>query len=452
MLTARGRRTVTLGLVAGAAGRVLGIPELFGLATAVVVVALAALVRVRMAKGTVTVTARAMPPIVNAGEPALLELTIEESCVGGSLSAPVTLVTDYSQGPGLHQPAKIIVRRLARGDRAHATFGLFTERRGPVDAGAYEAVITDPLGLARRRLSVSRPARCVVLPRVEPLAAAVPKRVGWAGAGSTLSAAERLITGSSMLRRYAEGDDLRRVHWSTTARVGELMVRDGDDGDDPGRIATTVLLDAGDDATPADELDRAVEVAASVLSAVAGESNAPTSGAYRLLTTTDLDTGGQRGHDSLQNVLIALAGIAAAPTPSPGRFSAAVERLGRSDHDEVLVIVGAFGERPPDPEVLEDLARAYSAVVLVLVSAASSPTQAQPEARGQADAGSAGSRGVLEIGSSPQELGERSRAGVLTVPLPLGRSLAGAWSLDLEGPELVDDVTGWLGGALEAAR
>jgi uncharacterized protein (DUF58 family) len=256
-----------------------------------------------------------------------------------------------------------------------------------------------------------------------------------------------------MLRRYAEGDDLRRVHWSTTARVGELMVRDGDDGDDPGRIATTVLLDAGDDATPADELDRAVEVAASVLSAVADESNAPTSGAYRLLTTTDLDTGGQRGHDSLQNVLIALAGIAAAPTPSPGRFSAAVERLGRSDHDEVLVIVGAFGERPPDPEVLEDLARAYSAVVLVLVSAASSPTQDQPEARGQADAGGAGSRGVLEIGScSPQKLGGRSRAGVLTVPLPLGRSLAGAWSLDLEGPELVDDVTGWLGGALEAAR
>ena len=98
MLTARGRRTIALGLVAGAAGRVLGIPELFGLATATVVVALTALVRVRLAKGTVTVSARAMPPVVTVGEPAVLELTIENSGVAGSLSTPVTLVTDDTRG------------------------------------------------------------------------------------------------------------------------------------------------------------------------------------------------------------------------------------------------------------------------------------------------------------------------------------------------------------------
>jgi hypothetical protein len=41
---------------------------------------------------------------------------------------------------------------------------------------------------------------------------------------------------------------------------------------------------------------------------------------------------------------------------------------------------------------------------------------------------------------------------VLTVPLPLGRALAAAWSLDLEGPDLVDEVTGWSGGAMEVVR
>ena len=60
-----------LGLGAGAAGRVLGIPELFGLATAVVIVTLAALVRVRLTKATVAVAALAIPPVVNAGELAL---------------------------------------------------------------------------------------------------------------------------------------------------------------------------------------------------------------------------------------------------------------------------------------------------------------------------------------------------------------------------------------------
>ncbi len=288
MLTARGRRTITLGLIAGAAGRILGIPDLFGLATAVVVVVLAALVRVRMTKGTVTVAARAVPPVVNAGEPAVFELTIEESGLSGWRSAPIALLTDHSQGSGLRQPAKIIVQRLARGDRAQATFGLLTERRGPVDAGAYEATISDPLGLARRRLSVSRPARCIALPHIEPLTTVVPEVPGRLAAESTLSVAERLITGSSMLRRYAQGDDFRRVHWRTTARVGELMVRDGGDRDEPDRIATTVLLDVGDDATPVDELDRAVEVAASVLSLAADGSSTGAAGAYRLLTTTNL--------------------------------------------------------------------------------------------------------------------------------------------------------------------
>src|SRR5271169_4408434 len=153
MLTARGRRTIALGLTAGVVGRILGIPELFGLSAAAVVVALAALVRVRLAKGSVSVTARAIPPIVNAGLPAVLELTIEDAGAAGSLSTPVILVTDVSQGPDPRQPARIVVPRLTRGDRAQVAFDLHTERRGLIDAGAYEAAIGDPLGLARRRLT-----------------------------------------------------------------------------------------------------------------------------------------------------------------------------------------------------------------------------------------------------------------------------------------------------------
>ncbi|MGA2804391.1 MAG: DUF58 domain-containing protein [Acidimicrobiales bacterium] len=434
MLTARGRRTITLGLIAGAAGRILGIPELFGLASASIVVALVALARLHLTRGTVTITARAIPPIVNAGEPAVLELTIEQSATTGWLSGPVTLLTDYSQGPGLCQPAEIIVPRLARGDRAQASFELSTERRGAVEAGAYEAVSSDALGLARRRLSVSRPARCIVLPRIEPLATVVPEGLDLMRAENGVSAAERLIAGTSMLRHYAQGDDLRRVHWRTTARVGELMVRDGGDLDEPDRIATTVLLDVGDQATPADELDRAVEVAASVLSVAADESISGVSGAYRLLMTTGLDTGGQRGHENLQNMLIALAGAVPPPTRSPSRFSAAVARLGRPGCDEVLVIVGAFGESQPDEELLEDLARVYAAVVVVLVGAAPSPSRNGHEATWRADNGLTGSRDAFEVGSySPPRRGRRSRAGVLTVPLGLRSSLAAAWSLERVG-------------------
>jgi hypothetical protein len=151
--------------------------------------------------------------------------------------------------------------------------------------------------------------------------------------------------------------------------------------------------------------------------------------------------------------LVALAGVGPAHGVASERFVTAVERLGHPDHDEVLVIVGAFGAHAPDTAVLEDLARAYSAVVIVLVGAAPSPSRDAAGSRWQADSEWAGSRGVLEIGSaSHQELGGRSKSGVLAVPLPLGRSLPAAWSSDLEDPELVEDPDGQLSGVRQATR
>jgi uncharacterized protein (DUF58 family) len=403
-------------LVAGLLGRVLGVPELLGLAAATVVVVLAALVRVRIGKGAVTVSARAVPSVVEAGEPARVELTIEEAGDAGWLSSPVVLMAEDSQEPVVHQPAKIVVPRLGRGERARASFEIPTRRRGVIAAGAYKAVVTDPLGLARRRLSSSRAVRCVVLPQIEPLATVLPEGLAWVEDESTRSAAERLITGSSMLRRYAQGDDLRRVHWRTTARVGELMVRDGGDREEPDRIATTVLLDAGGEATPPASSDRAVEVAASVLAAAAGASSVGISGDYRLVTTTGLESDVLRGYEGLRDTLIALAGVGPSPAAAGRRFGETLDRLGQPDRDEVLVIVGAFGDSPPDPAALEHLAHAFSAVVLVLVGATSSVPEAP------AGAGGTGAR--WHTGSE---------ASVLRVSLPLGGSLAEAWSLkDLE--------------------
>jgi len=452
MLTSRGRRTIAVALLAGVIGRIFGIPELFGLATAAVVVVLAAFLRVRIAKGTLTVTARVVPPVVTAGQSAVLELTIEESGVAGSLSTSVILETDPSRAAAVRQPAKIIVPRLRGGDRVQVTFELPTERRGLIGSGAYEAAIGDPLGLARRRLATSRPARCTVLPRIEQLPAVAPKGLGWAGFESRRSAVERPITGSSSLRPYAHGDDLRRIHWRTTARVGELMVREGEeDRDDSDQVATTVLLDVGGDTTSQAQLDRAVEVAASVAARAAAESSAGTSGAYRVLTTTGLDTGAQRGYDGLQSVLIALAGIEPDPMSGRNRFSSAVERLSRPDRDELLFVVGALGDDAPDAAVLDDLARSCSAVVLVLVGA--------PQGRellgdnGQVDAERRSSRGVVEIGSVQHELhelGGGSRAELLTVLLPFGMPLAAAWSLDPEAQGLAEGG-GQLSRATEVA-
>jgi hypothetical protein len=206
------------------------------------------------------------------------------------------------------------------------------------------------------------------------------------------------------------------------------MVREGGDQDDPDRMATTVLLDAGGESTPTDDLDRAVEVAASVLAAAADQARARISGAYRLVTTTGLDTGAQRDRNGLHTALVSLAGVGPSPVPAAERFGAAVSRLGRPERDEVLVIVGAFEESPPDPLVLRVLAREYARVVVVLVGAERSPVNSLGGTL-QVDLERAGSRGVLGTGRSRH--GSAHDEGVLAVPLPRGAALAAAWSLEL---------------------
>lgn len=67
------------------------------------------------------------------------------------------------------------------------------------------------------------------------------------------------------LREYVLGDDLRRVHWRSTARSGRLMVRRMIDVSLP---TTTVVLDTSRDSYRDPEaFETAVDVAASVAGA-----------------------------------------------------------------------------------------------------------------------------------------------------------------------------------------
>ncbi|HWU20352.1 MAG TPA: DUF58 domain-containing protein, partial [Nocardioides sp.] len=67
------------------------------------------------------------------------------------------------------------------------------------------------------------------------------------------------------VREYRRGDDLRRVHWRSSARVGELMVRREEH---PWEARATVLVDDRESAHaghgPTSSLETAVVIAASV--------------------------------------------------------------------------------------------------------------------------------------------------------------------------------------------
>ncbi|GAA4928085.1 DUF58 domain-containing protein [Streptomonospora halophila] len=105
------------------------------------------------------------------------------------------------------------------------TYRVRPEIRGSYPVGPLALSFTDPLNCLRRRRSVGGPMTLLVTPPVVALPH-VPVPGGTAEDGD--SAARSLAGGTDndpVPRGYRHGDDMRRVHWRSTARHGELMVR-----------------------------------------------------------------------------------------------------------------------------------------------------------------------------------------------------------------------------------
>lgn len=104
-------------------------------------------------------------------------------------------------------------------------YTLICHRRGRYHVGPTTLRTGDPLGISRHELRWSEPDDLVVYPRIVPLAQlGLPTRSPLA----ILPATAPLFEDTSRVmstRDYRRGDPLRRVHWSATARVGHLVVK-----------------------------------------------------------------------------------------------------------------------------------------------------------------------------------------------------------------------------------
>ena len=91
------------------------------------------------------------------------------------------------------------------------------------------------------------------------------------------------------LREYVPGDDLRRIHWRSTARTGDLLVKQMVDTTRPELV---VVLDNRAAAVGADDFEEAVDIVASVVAA-AEDDDFPVA---LVLTdgSSDVDGDGQR--------------------------------------------------------------------------------------------------------------------------------------------------------------
>jgi uncharacterized protein (DUF58 family) len=263
-ITTRGIGLLVAGLVLLAVGFQFGYPELTVLGCAAVLAVVLAVAYAAL-RPVLTVTRRAEPDRVMRGEDSRMTLSVRNA---NRLRA-ATLIAYDRCGPAT---VPVPVLQLRPGQDTVTEYPVPTDRRGIVSIGPLRIVRRDPFGLVTMARSHGEVAKVWVYPKVH-LLSAVPVGVVRSLDGRVDRVPHGTITFDT-LREYVVGDELRHVHWRTTARVGELMVREHLDTSLPRLV---ILLDdrtvahPGGTAGTADSFEAACEVAASIAMAAQRE-------------------------------------------------------------------------------------------------------------------------------------------------------------------------------------
>lgn len=154
---------------------------------------------------------------VVVGERAVGALTLSNPT--GRAILPSRVVLPVGSGRG-----EFGIRRLAPGDTVEELFAIPTLRRGVVKVGPVSVVRGDPLGLFERAHRSEDPVDLFVHPKTVLFDG---QSLGFLRDLEGLPAADlsRDDVSFHALNEYQPGDDLRHVHWRSTARTGVMMVR-----------------------------------------------------------------------------------------------------------------------------------------------------------------------------------------------------------------------------------
>ncbi|UDY22497.1 DUF58 domain-containing protein [Nocardioides sp. Kera G14] len=260
-LTVRGRALLAGGVVSVVASPLAGQPLLLaGGLLVLVLVALSLAVSGRRADDT-TVSRVLSSGVVQAGSPVVVRAQL-----GADTAAALQWEEQlpWSLGP---RPRVVTTGR----EWHHFDYRVAPPTRGRFPLGPMEVRRGDPFGLVERRWSAGGETPLLVTP------ATVTLPVLGLGGAMSASGEQRpraFASGSAedvTVRDYRRGDDLRRVHWRSTARVGELMVRREEQ---PWQARATVFLDnragAHRGPGPASSFEAAVSAAASICAHLVG--------------------------------------------------------------------------------------------------------------------------------------------------------------------------------------
>ena len=293
MITNSGIAVLVVMVASAIAGFVLGYPEFLMMAAVAAGALLVAGAWLQLTPD-VSITRQVRPERVTQGEDAFGVLTVTN--VSRRRCPPITA---RERVGAVSIP--VLVPSLGPGRQAHQEYRIPTTRRGLLEIGPLRIGHSDPL----RLVYAVHTRRGKFLLRVRPLVHPVaPLPIGGSPEidGPTATNAPRGGVAFHSLREYADGDDLRLVHWPSTARVGKLMVRQNVVPNDPTMM---LVLDTSAGPYADDYFEDAVRVAASL--AVSGRAN---NFPVELLTTGGQRVAAGRGTESVDAALDLLAEVA----------------------------------------------------------------------------------------------------------------------------------------------
>jgi uncharacterized protein (DUF58 family) len=215
---------LTLAVFCGVMGFYYGCGLLIAMCEALVATVVLAYVYVRMAAAGLSV-ARTFTPRAYEEEQVRVALRVRNR---SWLPLYLVELRDWFAADGLPLKHLVVQRVPARSSGLQIEYiGACVHGRGRFDVGPLEATVSDPLGLFTRRRVFAERGELVVYPRTFPVRDLGLQELMWR---APVSAPSNFRAGQAATflgtREYRAGDNVRHIHWPSTARWGKLILKE----------------------------------------------------------------------------------------------------------------------------------------------------------------------------------------------------------------------------------
>ena len=235
-MTVRGRAFLAAGITTTVCSILLGFDALMRVGILAIALPLLTAVLVSRARYRLMAHRSIAPTRISVGQDATVSLALVNE---GRMPMGLLLFEDHVPY-ALGRPARFTVDHMSARWHQDLTYTVRSSVRGQFSVGPLSVRVSDPFGFIALKRSFTVTSELMVTP---PIVTLHPQDLTgeWSGTGERRPRAFSVGSAEDVtVREYRRGDDLRRVHWRSSAHAGELMVRREEQ---PWQSRATVVLD-----------------------------------------------------------------------------------------------------------------------------------------------------------------------------------------------------------------